>query len=429
VATGVLLAATVGVVLTGGKQRESARNGAVEPDKPDPPPTKPQPLAIKSVEVARDQALKVAKPGDPVTPLALTREPEKFTDSWTLETTQPRKGVGVIAYQPNGNLIAVGGADGAVRLYEAKTAKFKKALLTSLPIAGLTWTPDGKHLVALAQSALPKMVVWNLEGGQVVREFDPPLSAARVSPDGRFVAGITPNSGVGVYDLTKLGKPVELGLRDARASAVAWHPASTQLMVGYQDGYVRFWDLAKQKPEVIREFDSGLGGVNCLAWHAERTYAVGGSGYLLRNGDQTAKTPYAAAHTALDYSPDGKYVAISNSQNQYCLVVEVAKPDAKPTQIDDYMFAAWSQDGSELCLLSNRGQCQFVDRTGKRLRPLPEFDHALPYNAQKGFFIPPAKGENPFVFVVQHKDGQKTYTPEEFEKLTSKWKNNPDSLK
>ena len=71
------------------------------------------------------------------------------------------------------------------------------------------------------------------------------------------------------------------------------------------------------------------------------------------------------------------------------------------------------------------------DRTGKLLRTLPAFDPDSKYNAQDGYFVPPAKGENPFVFVVQHKDGsQKTYTPAEFEKLTGgKWKNDPDSLK
>ena len=61
---------------------------------------------------------------------------------------------------------------------------------------------------------------------------------------------------------------------------------------------------------------------------------------------------------------------------------------------------------------------------------IPMFDQDRKIQrVQKGYFLPPAKGENPFVFVVQTKDGQKTYTPEEFEKLTNgKWKNDPDSL-
>ena len=372
-------------------------------------------------------------PGEPVSALAMTKTPAKYfaEGPWTLDTTGARKPVNAIAYQPGGTLIALGSEDGTIRLYEAATGKFQKALVTRGAYRELAWTPDGKYLV-VSEANAEFTTIRDIETGKVIREIDVYLHHPSVSPDGSQLAGCSANT-VLVFDLTKIGKPLELALPKTTAAAIAWHPKSTQLMVGYADEQVRVWDMTKQKPEVVREFDARVGPVSAVAWHSERRYAIGGSGslgYAIWLDDKRIAGGGGLAITTFGWSPKGDALLICSSPSSYCFIIDTTNAEGKGKRLEGRPEQGnWSPDGKQIALLSD-GSSRVVDRNDKLLFTIPMFDRDLHYNAQKGYFIPPQKGENPFVFVVQTKDGQKTYTPDAFEKLTGgKWKNDPDSLK
>ena len=429
-AAGVLAPAGIVYGLSGnGQQKEDPNKPKAETPKPD----EKKPVVIAPGLLAAPVAA-----GEPISARAMTKTPAKyFADgTWTMETTVARKPVNAIAYQPGGTLIAVGSEDGTIRLYEAATGKFHKALVTKGECRDLAWTPDGKCLVVL-EVTRQLTTIRDIETGKVIREIDAHLSDPSVSPDGSQLAGISAESGVLVYDLTKVGKPLQLTLPKTIVGAFAWHPKSTQLMLGYNDGQVRLWDTTKQKPDVVREFDTRVGQVGSIAWHSDRRYAIVGEGEyaIWLEGKRVTGRSYSGWPTS-SWSLKGDALLICSGVGDEGIVIDTTNAEGKTRQLDSKARkGSWSPDGKQIAILE-RERSRIVDRNGKVLLTIPMFDRDLVYNAQKGYFVPAQKGENPFVFVVQTKDGQKTYTPDEFEKVTKGekgdkpgWKNDPDSLK
>src|SRR5438874_6085602 len=71
------------------------------------------------------------KPGGPLSLRALVTSPApiKGVSSWTLETRRIRNRFSVTALSPDGKLVATGGIDGIIRLWDVRSGKLVKALV------------------------------------------------------------------------------------------------------------------------------------------------------------------------------------------------------------------------------------------------------------------------------------------------------------
>jgi hypothetical protein len=263
----------------------------------------------------------------------------------------------------------------------------------------------------------------------IVRKFGH-LIGPRFSPDGTRLAGVNAEWSVLVYDLTRISPPVIAAKAGTAASSVAWHPkpGTAQLMVGYQNGEVRFWDVGQARPEVLSDFDTESGGPSeAVEWPEEKVQWVGGrGGSLVRTDGKRANGPVTGHHIQLlELSPDRSRIVVAHL-NANTWLAEWATPN-RPTHPLPAVYAAkWSLDGKELALSARGGEeVQFVTANAKAqtLRAIKKMDPDIRRNAERGFFDP--QHESLFVFVVQDRDGaQKTYTPAEFAKLTEgRWKN------
>src|SRR5690348_10263594 len=71
------------------------------------------------------------KPGAPLSARTLITSPApvKGVLSWTIETRRIRNRFSVTALSPDGKLVATGGIDGIIRLWDVETGKLVKALV------------------------------------------------------------------------------------------------------------------------------------------------------------------------------------------------------------------------------------------------------------------------------------------------------------
>src|SRR5262249_40401596 len=109
----------------------------------------PAPPSRKDPVIEPDRV--AIKPGTPLSLRALVTTPPvlKGAVSWSFETREHRGYYSVAALSPDGKLVATGGIDGTIRLWELGSGKLVRALLGhDSYVHGLAFSPGGRYLAS-----------------------------------------------------------------------------------------------------------------------------------------------------------------------------------------------------------------------------------------------------------------------------------------
>ena len=255
-------------------------------------------------------------PGNPLssrTPV-ISPPPLKGAKSWTLETKHHRWAAVSMAVSPDGSLVATGGYDGIVHIWEPATGKFVRALVGHESyVYGLAWSPDG-HYLASAGSFDATARIWNPRTGQLIRiltghkEY---TTTVAFSGDGKTLAVGGGTSGfVTFWDLNTLKKQstIENGVPIYH---ISWSPDNRKIVCSCSKNSAALWEVALGK--LLKTFVHPGGNVYCTSWTPDGKHlAAGGTNSVIIWDSAT----YEAAHTlgasgssSLVYSPDGKTLA------------------------------------------------------------------------------------------------------------------------
>ena len=152
--------------------------------------------------------------------------------------------VRALAFSPHGEILASGGRDGTVRLWNTSTGhEWKRLQMNDDDLHALAFSRDGKLLAAGSYYALQ---VWDASTFEKLWEVKKPKlqvsGSLRFSPDGRMISAATWSWKVRIWD-ARTGKLIhELAGHRKAVDGVAFSPDGNLIASSGKDLTVRVWD-------------------------------------------------------------------------------------------------------------------------------------------------------------------------------------------
>ena len=323
-------------------------------------------LAVHYAAVARSQhALALSRqlaaeslsvdPGDPLTArrlavaawtVAPTGQAAAAMASLTGEQEQDNMLIGqegkvtAVAFNAAGTLLAGGGADGTVRVWNPATGAPAGPVVHpaagNAAVTSLAFNPTGTLLAGGSTDGTVR--VWNpatgAPAGPVVHAAGrgDPVGALIFGPDGTLWTTAESGNAVQPWNPatgTPAGQPVSTASHGSPTTSSAFSPDGRLYAAADDDGHVSVWDLARRT--VVAHSTLEPGGVGDLAFspNDERLAAVTWTGQLFVWNPALEASPTASSDfglpegghpEALDFSANDRYLAVALSDGRLALV-------------------------------------------------------------------------------------------------------------
>lgn len=258
-----------------------------------------------------------------------------------------------IAFSPKGNMLVSGSYDEAVFLWDVRSARVMRSLPAhSDPVGGIDVVWDGTLIASCATDGLIR--IWDTATGQCLRtlvhEDNPPVTAVKFSPNGKYVLAWTLDDCVRLWDYVE-GRCIKtyqghgnkkyslqggFGVYGERGG-----PRYAFVVSGSEDGAVLCWDVvSKQVLQRLEGHNGVVLGVDTCTLEESRLMVSCGLDGTVRvweeanaEAEAAETTNTSTANTPPHINGDG---ANGDSDQQPNGDMEVEKPNGLPEANHDH---------------------------------------------------------------------------------------------
>ncbi len=221
-----------------------------------------------------------------------------------------------LALSSDGQLLAVAGADGGIKVWEVATGKLAREWPTRGPVWALDFSPDGRRLLSADWSS--EVSVWKLDVDSAPRILSGHrfhVWSAVFSQDGAAIATTSSDQTIRLWDAATLEPKSILRGHNSEVWCAAFSPDGQQLATGGKDQSVMLWPAGAPRQQEELPHDMGFhpafspdgrwlvtvnpGSRNCMLWDARSRRLVAQN--------------LADGRHIVGFSDDGKYVATFDS--------------------------------------------------------------------------------------------------------------------
>ncbi|REJ97482.1 MAG: hypothetical protein DWQ34_02180 [Planctomycetota bacterium] len=232
--------------------------------------------------------------------------------------------VSSLDFSPDGALLASGGHDGAVRIWDVPSREQVEFIAHADAVEGVAFHPDGTLIASCDRGG--RIVVYNLQKRERLIEFqrDSSVSGLCWINEGETLLSSDTGGAICYWKLDSTDPEKSFRAGAAAVSAIAVDANDRFLATGHRDAAIRLWDL--QSGDLIREFAGDSGAVNSL------TFAQDGNS-LISAGDDGAVRLWSTA--------TGTQARVLHQRRRNPLTMAVAADaDGELVVFSDYMAAA-----------------------------------------------------------------------------------------
>lgn len=219
-----------------------------------------------------------------------------------------------MAFSLNGQLLAVGGTDPTVRLWEPATGRLIDKVSTSLTQTNaVAFSPDGRLATAGADH---RVRLWNLprqQGSPEIFRDQAEIQALGFSPDGQILATGHDDGSMSIYRLNSGNVAIaqRIVAHTKSVAAIDFSADGHFMATGSHDGTIRLWNPASGQP-MTQPLECQAGPVNAVAFSPDRQLiAAGCEDSVVRLWNPATATPFGtpltgyrgSVHTVA-FSPD-----------------------------------------------------------------------------------------------------------------------------